>query len=146
MQSFAPALDTVTTLTQAEQTTGAEVAEATGFSKVRDVAACLRALDTEKVVKAVPARSGINRQDYGPNVDGFVLTGPPLDVIGAGMHNRLPLVIGTNAEETYLGFPLGSIADDTSYQNNIHEKFGQVGGDMVLGQYPSTSYPRLGRR
>lgn|GEM_PF-3775120 len=69
-----------------------------------------------------------------------MLTDPPLEVIAAGRHNRVPLIIGNNGDETYLGFPLGSIPDDETYPSKVYELFGQEGGDLVLAQYPSTSY------
>jgi para-nitrobenzyl esterase len=141
VESPGVSLDAVPTLPQTEQTFGAQVVTATGCSAEADVAACLRALPLTKLVPAVPGISStIAAGSYGPVIDGYVIPAPPVDIIAAGNHNPVPVMIGTNADETYLNITPGSIPDEATYRDRLRQTFGKAGGDLALAQYPSADY------
>src|SRR5207245_318781 len=134
--------DAVPTLAQLEQTTGAQVVTATGCAVEKDVAACLRALPLAKLVAAVPGMgSTISPNNYGLVVDGYAIPAPPIEIMAAGMHNQVPVMIGTNADETYLNITPGSIPDEARYRAMLRGIFGNSGGDLALAQYPAADYP-----
>ncbi|GAC1558722.1 MAG: carboxylesterase/lipase family protein [Polyangiales bacterium] len=123
------------------ETRGAKVVVATKCESAPDVAACLRALPAAQIVGALPAPVEVAGavSVYGPIVDGVALTGAPLDVITAGGHASVPLVIGTNSEETSKAVPLATTASDAEYRAAVATLFPVV-EDTVLAQYPSTDY------
>jgi para-nitrobenzyl esterase len=142
LESPAVSFDAIPTLAQLEQTTGAQVAAAAECASEKDVAACLRALTLDKLIPAVPGISStIAPGNYGPVIDGYVLPAPPLDIIVSGAHNQVPVLIGTNGDETYLNTVPGSIPDEATYISKLHMTFGKTGGDLVLAQYPVADYP-----
>lgn len=142
LESPAPSFDAVPTLAQLEQTTGTQVVTATECAAEKDIAACLRALPLAKLVAAVPGTgSTIVQPNYGPVVDGYVIPAPPIDIIAVGTHNQVPVIIGTNADESYLNITPGSIPDEATYIARLRETFGNTGGDFVLAQYPAADYP-----
>ena len=143
LESPGVSFDAVPTLAQLEQTTGAQVVTATGCMAEKDVAACLRALPLARLVPAVPGLAGLPGQytNYGPVVDGYTIPAPVIDVISAGIHNQVPVMIGTNAEESYLAITPGSILDEATYLDRLRQTFGKAGGDLVVAQYPATEYP-----
>jgi len=134
------ALDSMPTIKMIEQTTGARVLTATGCDAAGDPAACLRALPIATLVKAFPGFNGVGRNDYVVGIDGYVIPGPPLDLISDHRYHHVPLLIGNNAEEDYLNFPLGSVPSEESYQGKVNKLFGVTAGALVLTQYPATSY------
>ncbi len=89
-------------------TTGAALADNAGCSTAADVAACLRSKTPAELLAALPPMVSIvgSQAPYQPNVDGTLLPTAPLDAIRSGQHNHLPVVIGTNADETGRDVPL----------------------------------------
>ena len=76
-----------------------------GCGSASDPASCLRALDASAVTLVLPEPADIaggKKGDYQPNVDGVALTGVPDAVIRSGSHNHVPLVVGSNSDETSL--------------------------------------------
>ncbi|TMB23684.1 MAG: carboxylesterase family protein, partial [Deltaproteobacteria bacterium] len=138
-ESPAPALDSMPTMRTIERTTGINVLTATRCDTAPDPVTCLRALPIAILVKAFPGFGGFGKADYAVTIDGYVLPGPPLDLIDDHRYHQVPLLIGNNAEEEYLNFPLGSVPDDAAYQDKINKLFGTAAGALVLAQYPSTS-------
>jgi para-nitrobenzyl esterase len=135
LESPGSSFDAIPTLAQLEQTTGAQVATATGCAAEKDLAACLRALPMAKLVVAVPAIGSLLAPgNYGPIVDGYAIPAPPIDIMAAGIHNQVPVMIGTNADETYLNVTPGSIPNEATYRAMLRDIFGNAGGDLVLAQ------------
>jgi para-nitrobenzyl esterase len=105
--------------------TGATLADNVGCSAASDVAACLRSKSPAELLSALPPVVSIAGREppYQPSVDGSLLPTAPLDAIRTGQHNRMPVVIGTNADETgrevpltfgeadYEAFLIGTISD-----------------------------------
>jgi para-nitrobenzyl esterase len=89
--------------------TGTIVATNAGCATAADVVACLRSKTAAEIVQAYPPDFSVatTRSAYQPSVDGTVLPAAPLDAIRGGQHNRVPTVIGTNADETAKDVPLG---------------------------------------
>ena len=89
--------------------TGATLAGNAGCSTAADVVACLRSRTPAELLAALPPEVSVSGAPptYQPSVDGTLLPGVPLEVIRAGQHNRVPVVIGANADETGQDVPLG---------------------------------------
>ena len=83
-------------------TAGATLSDAVGCSTAADEVACLRGKTAAELILAVPPVVSVTggQPPYQPNADGTLLPGTPLEVIVAGQHNRVPVVIGSNADET----------------------------------------------
>jgi para-nitrobenzyl esterase len=88
--------------------TGATLADSVGCSTAADLAACLRSKSPAQLLAALPPVVSVagSQAPYQPNVDGTVLPMAPLDAIRNGQHNRVPTVIGANADETGRDVPL----------------------------------------
>lgn len=88
--------------------TGATLADNVGCSTASDIAACLRSKTPSELLAALPPVVSVSggQPPYQPNVDGSLLPEAPLDAIRNGQHNRVPVVIGTNADETGRDVPL----------------------------------------
>jgi para-nitrobenzyl esterase len=96
--------------------TGATLANNAGCSTASDVVACLRSKTPAALLAALPPVVSVAgaQPPYQPSVDGTLLSDVPLEVIRSGQHNRVPVVIGTNANETGLEVPL--TFSDADYQ------------------------------
>jgi para-nitrobenzyl esterase len=88
--------------------TGATLADNVGCSAASDIATCLRSKTPSELLSALPPVVSVSggQPPYQPNVDGSLLPTAPLDAIRNGQHNRVPVVIGTNANETGRDVPL----------------------------------------
>lgn len=116
---------------------GLEVARLAGC----DGAGCLRALDTDTVLRLKPGMVDVatgRDTDYGANVDGWILPDQPLSVMEAGEHNAVPLLIGSNEDETARS--VGQIADCAVYERAVREFLPLISAP-VLAAYPCTDYP-----
>ena len=123
------------------QTFGDTIVKATPCAASAAPGPCLRALGAEPIVRAVRGVANVvssSGQLFGPNVDGFVLTASPIDVIEAGQHNRVPFAIGANADETGQAAP--AVATPEAYQALVLQQFGALLGALVLAQYPVTAF------
>jgi para-nitrobenzyl esterase len=84
----------------------ARLAEAAGCATAGDLVGCLRAKTPFELLAALPADvTGLTNADFGPVVDGEVLPVRPQDAITSGAHADVPLVLGTNEDETYQMLP-----------------------------------------
>jgi para-nitrobenzyl esterase len=119
---------------------GAKVQKALGCDGAADVPACMRAASASAAATAIPAYSF--DYEFAPSVDPGVL-GRPLSVFADGRQNKVPVVIGTNADElsslleSYLAKPLTS---DAEYKATLELQYGTVVGDLAYAQYPSARY------
>jgi para-nitrobenzyl esterase len=120
---------------------GAQVAGACGCAGASDVPACLRALGAAAVVAALPQPIDLagKQGGYQPNVDGWVLPEAPLDAFAAGRHNRVPLVVGANSDETSRAVPLMT---QTQYEQAVLQLAGnsQLLAARILAEYPVGEY------
>ena len=122
-------------------TFGGTVVEKAGCARAADGAACLRGLDASELLLAVPPQVSITSssgQLWGPSVDGFVLRDSPDTAMAKGAHNKVPFVLGANADETGSATPV--VATETEYRAAIATQFGAL-APAVLAQYPASAYP-----
>ena len=83
-----------------EKNQGLVIAEAAGVTGSGDVAAALRALPWQDLVKiqSKVANPLLGRGFY-PTIDGWALLDDPLSTIRAGKHNHVPFMIGAQAQD-----------------------------------------------
>jgi para-nitrobenzyl esterase len=118
----------------------AALLEGAGCAGADDEIACLRAKSPEELLDAHPPEvdvGGLSETAYGPWIDGVVLAAKPLDVIGAGDHNRVPFAVGANADETSKSTPLG--LTESQYEATVNATFGGLADD-VLAEYSVAEY------
>ncbi len=114
----------------------------TGCTTAGDVPACLRALTPEQLIRAYPVPIVVGGRrppvSWGPVVDGKVLPQVPADAIRAGTHHKVPIVIGSNSEETGVSTPL--ITTEAEYRAAVTGLVGAALTDRVMMLYPSATY------
>ena len=138
------------TLQEAEQGVSAQIIEAVGCSNDPDVATCLRAKPMADIVAAAPFKSpSTESEDYAPRIDGFVLTGNPVDPVEGDLApSKVPLLIGSTADEFNahaLDSDVGNTilspyALDSDYEAALEARFGVTIGDQVHSFYPASDY------
>lgn len=103
------------------------------------VPGCLRALPAEQLVALAPdgyPNVAALAQGWGPHVDGVVVPQSTLAAMQAGAHNRVPLIFGSNAEETAKSVPP---LTEASYTALVEASFGPFAA-QVLAAYPVADY------
>lgn len=102
--------------------------------------ACLRALDAEALVRApifAAPEADAWSLSAGPVIDDDLLSASPIDVIRAGAHNAVPLVVGSNADETRVWAP--TLVTCFDYEVTIQTGLPLI-SDEVIAQYPCADY------
>jgi para-nitrobenzyl esterase len=127
-------------------TSGETAVEKAGCSTAQNPLACLRELSAEQIVLAFPeeiAIAGGAPDRYGPGVDGYVLPENPPDRIAAGRHNHVPVIIGSNHDETSLAVPNITTCDE--YEKAIKAAFLTL-STQILDHFPCATFttPREG--
>jgi len=111
-----------------------------------DQVACLRGLSAEAVVRAYPEDvqvAGGAPDLYEAVVDGVVLPKAPPQAILAREHNAVPMIVGSNKDETALSVP--QISTCNEFEQAIRKAY-PVKADDVLAKYPCAGFdtPRKG--
>jgi para-nitrobenzyl esterase len=120
------------TLSSAEKT-GEKMAEALGCDGADDVLACMRGKTAEEVTAAQDKQGGVlEAQTWFPIIDGWVLTDKPQNIFAAGEQQKVPLLIGTNANEATV---LASNITADQYGMLIAYLYGSK-ADRVSALYP----------
>lgn len=91
---------------------GIAFAKALGCDGTTDRVACLAQLEAKTLVANLksPLSGGVaGGAGFGPVIDGHVLPAAPLDLIKAGTHNKVPFIVGANANETAPTVPVGTV-------------------------------------
>jgi para-nitrobenzyl esterase len=124
------------------ETEGDQVAAAVGCAAGTDVAACLREVGVEELLRAWPGGAFV--------VGGSALPVQPAEAIAAGERARVPVVHGNNRDEATLFTPLiplvstGAPPSPTltaeEYAAELTARFGDRAG-TVLARYPADAYP-----
>jgi para-nitrobenzyl esterase len=78
-----------------------------------------------------------------------VLPKPPLAIIRAGKHNKVPFVAGTTSDEYTQFVSAEAAADVEKYRESVVDSFGtsaslygnEGGADLILRLYPASAYP-----
>jgi para-nitrobenzyl esterase len=130
-------------------TQGTSIVDAVGCTGAPDVPACLRDQPADAFRVAPP--TGINmflsdgdinsawNMPFGPNIDGYVFTEQPMQSLRSGHHNKVPLVVGSNATELDIFIPIGTINTCLDYVAFVGATFGAL-ADEVLAQYSCFDY------
>jgi len=117
---------------------GLEVARTVGCDTVAGAASCLRAADAEGLVSAIGSetiKDGVVTSPLGPVLDGDVLQRSPLSTLEEGIHQSVPLVIGSNADEMLLHVPdMGPLVYELRVRG-LFARFGPEVADDVLALY-----------
>jgi para-nitrobenzyl esterase len=138
-----------TTLSDAEAQ-GDRFASAVGCDTAADVAACLRGVAVDDALNALPPDPSFVLDDnsWGPNIDGIVMLEPPADSLTSGAFNKVPLIIGSNANEGTLFINFGGLGDidEPTYQQIVTDLSLARGVDaaLVLAEYPASDYATPG--
>jgi para-nitrobenzyl esterase len=128
-----------TTLAQGE-TAMQVVVDGVGCGADGDVLTCMRGKSFESLVK-VPSAGGPLAKGalrYTPLIDGHVLKGSALEIITAGTHNHVPLIIGTNADET--SKMVAKVTTEAEYAAAVQAQYGAAAAAVLLQQYPASAY------
>ena len=93
-----------------------------------------------------PAVNGLVTSDFTPSIDGDVLPESPIERVRAGRHNQVPLVYGTNSEETSRMVPPAAMVQTAADFERIARAYlAQYGitaaqTDMVLAAYAPSMF------
>jgi para-nitrobenzyl esterase len=118
---------------------GVELATRVGCDSDGDPAACLRGKDTFEIVTQVAGGmvgsdpSKMWEMMHGPNLDGWVFTEQPIVTLREGRHAKVPLVVGSNADEFEIFLP--PISTCGGAYTFLYGVFGNRTNDVVA-QYP----------
>ena len=118
----------------------AEVVRAAGCSGAAEgEIACLRSRTPAELLAAAPPVISVSGPGSAlqPHADGRVLHDVPRAVIQAGAHNRIPLIIGANADETSRSLP--PVPDEAAYERLVRTFAGRA-ADLVLARYPLSDF------
>lgn len=115
----------------------------TGCAASADIPSCLRALTPEQLIRAypVPVVVGSRRPavSWGPVIDGRVVSEAPYEAMRNGRHLRVPLIVGSNLDETALSMPL--ITTEQEYRAAVASLAGPMLVDRITQQlYPTATY------
>jgi para-nitrobenzyl esterase len=115
------------------------VSQAVGCAGQANELACLRAASAQALA-SIPSASGpLSRgMAYRPVIDGVVIPANVLELIKQGRHQHVPLIIGTNADETSRMVP--RVTTDAEYQAALRAQFGAVAASALLTQYPASRF------
>ncbi|MGR6964802.1 carboxylesterase/lipase family protein [Geodermatophilus sp. URMC 61] len=124
------------------EATGDQVAAAVGCAGGTDVAACLRQVGVEELLRAWPGDAFV--------VGGSALPVQPADAFAAGERARVPVVHGNTRDENTLftpllplvstGAPPSSSLTAEEYAAELTARYGDRAGE-VLARYPADAYP-----
>ena len=98
--------------------------------------ATLRAMPAEQLLEAT-AKPGLPR--FSPTVDGYFFPRPPVDIYAAGEQARVPLLAGSNSEESGYSGVLGrEQATVENYRKALQRLYGEK-ADEVFKLYPASN-------
>jgi para-nitrobenzyl esterase len=128
-----------TTLAQAESALLPVVTSA-GCDTAADALACLRAANASTFAALGAALNPLAKTGlkFSPVVDGVVLPDQPLTLIAQGKQAGVPVILGTNADET--SRMVANVTTDAQYQAAVQAQYGAMLGNQVLTQYPSSRF------
>jgi para-nitrobenzyl esterase len=91
----------------------------------------MRAMPASRIASAAKSISA----HWWPSIDGRVLPDTPSAIYGAGRQNDVPLLLGSNADETSLDLVSGLDSDPDTYAREVREQYGDDAG-RFLELYP----------
>jgi para-nitrobenzyl esterase len=90
--------------------------------------AYMRGLTADQILRALPKPNEDGSNQFGPIVDGYVLTRNPADTFAAGQQAGVPMIIGTTTKE----FPWDGTSDDA---RRMIRKVAGPSADQALAVY-----------
>jgi para-nitrobenzyl esterase len=98
--------------------------------------AALRAMPADKLLEAI-AKPGVPR--FAPTVDGYFLPKPPVEIYSAGEQAHVPLLAGSNSEESGASGVLGREAPTVeNYRKALERLYGDKAGE-IFKLYPASN-------
>ncbi|MCC6553334.1 MAG: carboxylesterase family protein [Polyangiaceae bacterium] len=133
--------DTVTA--EADATAqGADLVEALGCAG-GDALACLRGKSAEEILGALPAGADFifGGTSWYPMLDGWNLPGLPGELLASGAFEKVPVLLGANADEgtLFLALAGATIPDEAAFEA-LAEQLVPGHGAEVVSHYPSATY------
>ncbi len=114
----------------------------TGCASSPNVAACLRALTPEQLIRAYPVPVVVGGKkpevSWGPVIDGVRIAQAPLDTLKNGAHAKVPLLVGSNGDETNLTMPL--VTTEAESLAFVSALVGPTLAQSALNLYPTSTY------
>jgi para-nitrobenzyl esterase len=107
-----------------------------------EVVRCLREAPASRFVALAPETPSILSTwdlPFGATIDGRLIPGAPLEIISRGEHNKVPIVVGSNAHEAELFTP-PTINTCFDYEVAIRAAFPDF-VDQIRAEYPCFDYP-----
>lgn len=111
---------------------------------VRDQLGCVRAKSTAEIIAALPLSSDFlfgKGASWRPVVDGWNLPEDPDKLLASGKFEKVPTVLGSNADEATLFFSLAGtmVADDAAFEA-LAEALVPSKGKEIVARYPRATY------
>lgn len=124
---------------------GATLTDRLGCAGAKDVLACMRAKPAAEVASAMTLKFTVGGFSWGPVVDGRVLPASPGALVASGMHNHVPILIGSTAHEmtTLWATALPKVPvpkTPEEHEGALRTVFGPTYADRILEQYPASAY------
>lgn len=114
------------------------VVDAVGCSTVAEPLTCLRATSAEALVRVPvgigPLEPGLK---YRPVIDGVIIPDDPERLLREGRGQPIPLVLGSNADETSRMVP--AVRTEAEYRQYVTARFGPL-APRVLARYPVSDF------
>ncbi|WP_441285754.1 carboxylesterase/lipase family protein [Sorangium sp. KYC3313] len=125
---------------------GQEFVEALGCTDAPSVLECLRGKSDEEIMSALPQGPAFLEgagPTWFPVVDGWNLPDTPGKLLEAGSFEKVPTILGSNADEGTLFVALwgesAAVADDAAFEA-FAETLAPGHGEEVVALYPSETY------
>lgn len=119
-----------------DQADSREVAEAAGRRLARELGAAsvdeMRRLPVAEITRAAAA---VGAGHWRPSVDGYVLDRPPAEIYADGDQLDVPLLAGSNADESSLALAAPPDTDVAAYRESVREQHGED-ASWFLDLYP----------
>lgn len=122
---------------------GDQYVTAAGCELAADRLACLRELTAAALTDALfnISTSGLGLPDVGPVIDGVVLPEPAFDAFSRGHGNRVPILIGSNRDETVSFNARIQVPDRATFEALVAVLVGRARSAEVAGLYSELEYP-----
>ena len=126
------------------QTQGKALSKKVGCDTASSEASCLRGKTAKVLNSALPLKQGLILGDganWGPVVDGAMITGQPSTLLKAGNFNKVPMLLGANQDEgTLFIYAAGSTAmTKAAYESAVKTTYAAK-ASQILALYPASNY------
>jgi para-nitrobenzyl esterase len=120
---------------------GAAAASGMLGASVSNPIAVLRAKSADEIVKGLSPQSEMGLQGgirYAPVIDGYVIPDEPAAIFAAGKEQRVPLIVGTNADEGTLFVAREAQAGSAEFHNFLQMRYGRH-AEEIEQLYPAST-------